>query len=294
LPVRAFNMTRKKSSLLGRYSTDLGRLISRQRAETALRTAAIESALANKAKSAFLATMSHELRTPLNAIIGFSDLLKQSDKIAISPEQAVEYASHISRAGHNLLGVVSDVLDISRIESGAFKLEKSLSNVGDLVADAADAVAELIAAKGQTLDVKVATGLPLIDFDYKRMRRVLGNLLSNASKFSPEGGQLVMVATTESSRDITIAVADNGIGMAQEQIDYALKPFAQLDSNYSRQQEGTGLGLPITKALIELHGGRLFLSSTPGVGTMAAFTLPRDAGDATLANQPKSFLFRRD
>ena len=292
--MRHFNIARKKNSLLGRYSTDLGRLISRQRAETALRAAAIESALANKAKSAFLATMSHELRTPLNAIIGFSDLLKQADKVSIPLEQTVEYAGHISRAGHNLLNVVSDVLDISRIESGAFKLEKSASDIGDLVADAADAVADAVAAKKQTLDVKVAPGLPPIEFDYKRMRKVLGNLLSNASKFSPDGGHLVMVATTESSRDITIAVADNGIGMTPEQMDYALKPFAQIDSNYSRQQEGTGLGLPITKALIELHGGRFFLSSTPGVGTMAAFTLPRDSGDAASTAQPKSFLFRRD
>jgi two-component system cell cycle sensor histidine kinase PleC len=292
--VRHFNFSHKKNSLLGRYSTDLGRLISRQRAETALRAAAIESALANKAKSAFLATMSHELRTPLNAIIGFSDLLKQAGQTPITPEQALEYAGHISRAGHNLLGVVSDVLDISRIESGAFKLEKSQSSVGDLVAHAADAIADAVAAKKQTLEVKVAPGLPLLEFDTERMRKVLGNLLSNASKFTPEGGHLVMVATAESSRDITIAVADNGVGMTPEQMGHALKPFAQVDSGYSRQQEGTGLGLPITKALIELHGGRLFLSSTPGVGTMAAFTLPRDAGDAALAAQPKSFLFRRD
>jgi signal transduction histidine kinase len=125
------------------------------------------------------------------------------------------------------------------------------------------------------------------------MRKVLGNLLSNASKFTPDGGHIVMVATTESRRDITIAIADNGIGMTPEQMDYALKPFAQVDSNYSRQQEGTGLGLPITRALIEMHGGRFFLSSTPGVGTMAAFTLPRDASDA-IPSQPKSFLFGRD
>jgi two-component system cell cycle sensor histidine kinase PleC len=292
--LRHFNISHKKNSLLGRYSTDLGRLISRQRAETALRAAAIESALANKAKSAFLATMSHELRTPLNAIIGFSDLLKQADTAPISLAQALEYAGHISRAGHNLLGVVDDVLDISRIESGAFKLDKSPSDIADLIADAADAIADAVKAKKQTLDVQVAPGLPMIDFDYKRMRKVLGNLLSNASKFTQEGGHLVLVATSESSRDITIAVADNGIGMTPEQIEYARKPFAQIDSNYSRQQEGTGLGLPITKALIEMHGGRLFLSSTPGVGTMAAFTLPRDTGDAALEAQPKSFLFRRD
>jgi signal transduction histidine kinase len=292
--VRHFNITHRKNSLLGRYSTDLGRLISRQRAETALRAAAIESALANRAKSAFLATMSHELRTPLNAIIGFSDLLRQMDKVAIPTTQAIEYADHISRAGHNLLNVVSDVLDLSRIESGAFELRKSAAVIADLIADAADEMAAIFAAKQQTLEVKVAPGLPDIDLDYKRMRKVLSNLLSNASKFTGEGGHIVLVATAESSRDITVAVADNGIGMTAEQVEHAFKPFSQVDSKYSRQQEGTGLGLPIAKGLVELHGGRFYLSSTPGVGTMAAFTLPREANDPAASSQPKSFLFRRD
>jgi two-component system, cell cycle sensor histidine kinase PleC len=291
--VRPNTSTRRKNSLLGRYSADLGRLISRQRAEMALRAAAIESALANKAKSAFLATMSHELRTPLNAIIGFSDLLKQANKVSIPLERSVEYAGHISRAGQNLLGVVSDVLDISRIESGAFKLEKSLADIGDVVLDAADAIKARIEFKRQTIEVKVASGLPPVEFDYKRVRQILANLLSNANKFTPESGHIVIVATTESSRDLTVAIADNGIGMTPDQLDLALKPFAQVDSQYARQQEGAGLGLTITKALIELHGGRLFLSSTPGVGTMAAFTLPRGAPDI-LDTQPKSFLFRRD
>ena len=120
--------------------------------------------------------MSHELRTPLNAIIGFSDLLKQADKISIPLEQSLEYAGHISRAGHNLLGVVSDVLDISRIESGAFKLEKSSADIGNAVLDAVDVIATKIKGKKQTIEIKVAPGLPLIEFDYKRMRKVLGNL----------------------------------------------------------------------------------------------------------------------
>ncbi|HEY5338828.1 MAG TPA: ATP-binding protein [Rhizomicrobium sp.] len=286
-------ITRRKKSLLGRYSADLGRLITRQRAEMALRAAAIESALASRAKSAFLATMSHELRTPLNAIIGFSDLLKQADKVSIAPQQSAEYAEHISRAGHNLLGVVSDVLDISRIESGAFRLERSPASIGDLVYDAAEAMQGRIASKKQTLEVKIAPDLPLVELDYKRVRQVLANLLSNANKFTAEGGHVVIVATTESSRDVTVAIADNGIGMTPEQVDHALKPFSQVDSQYARQQEGAGLGLTITKALIELHGGRLFISSTPGVGTMAAFTLPRVVPDGAADTQPKSFLFRR-
>jgi two-component system cell cycle sensor histidine kinase PleC len=142
--------------------------------------------------------------------------------------------------------------------------------------------------------VKIAPGLPYAEIDTSRIRKVIGNLLSNANKFTPDGGRIVLVATTESSHDLTIAIADTGIGMTQEQIAQALKPFAQVQSSYNRHQEGTGLGLTISKALIELHGGRMVISSTPDAGTMVAFTLPLAAADpAGVHNQPKSFLFRK-
>jgi two-component system cell cycle sensor histidine kinase PleC len=292
--VRQPSIYRRKNSLLSRYAADLGRLISRTRAETALRAAAVESALASRAKSAFLATMTHELRTPLNAIIGFSELLQQQDKIAIPQEQAVDYAGHIARAGHNLLGIVSDVLDVSRIESGAMKLDRVSVPLGEVVHAAVEVVEPQIAAKGQTLEVKIAPGLSDIEIDHVRIRKAIVNLLTNANKFTPEGGRIVVVATSESVRDLTVAVADTGIGMTPEQIQQALKPFAQVQSAYNRHQEGTGLGLTITKALVELHGGRLVISSTPDVGTMVAFTLPLAPPAArTDPNQPKSFLFRR-
>jgi two-component system cell cycle sensor histidine kinase PleC len=279
---------------LSRYAADLGRLISRTRAENALRAAAIESALASKAKSAFLATMTHELRTPLNAIIGFSELLTQADKISISKEQSIDYAGHIARAGHNLLGIVSDVLDVSRIESGALKLDRVQADINDVIDGAVEVARPGIEQKKQILEVKVAPGLPTVEIDTSRVRKAIVNLLSNANKFTPEGGRIVLVATTESSRDLTIAIADTGIGMTQEQIAQALKPFAQVQSEYSRQHEGTGLGLTITKSMIELHGGRMVISSTPDVGTMVAFTLPLMASDqAPNRNQPKSFLFRK-
>jgi len=291
--VRPPSIYRRKNSLLSRYAADLGRLISRTKAENALRAAAIESALASRAKSAFLATMTHELRTPLNAIIGFSELLAQADKVAITKEQSIDYAGHIVRAGHNLLGIVSDVLDVSRIESGALKLDRAAADLNDVIDGAVEIARPGIEQKKQILEVKVAPGLPSAQVDTSRIRKVLVNLLSNASKFTPDGGRIVLVATTESSRDLTIAIADTGIGMTQEQIAQALKPFTQVQSEYSRQQEGTGLGLTISKSLIELHGGRMVISSTPEVGTMVAFTLPLIAAQTAARNQPKSFLFRK-
>lgn len=292
--MRPPSIYRRKNSLLSRYAADLGRLISRTRAENALRAAAIESALASKAKSAFLATMTHELRTPLNAIIGFSELLVQADKISISKEQSIDYAGHIARAGHNLLGIVSDVLDVSRIESGALKLDRVQADLNDVIDGAVEIARPGIEQKKQILEVKIAPGLPYAEIDTSRIRKAIVNLLSNANKFTPDGGRIVLVATTESSRDLTIAIADTGIGMTEEQIAQALKPFAQVQSEYSRQHEGTGLGLTITKSMIELHGGRMVISSTPDVGTMVAFTLPLTASAQTPdRNQPKSFLFRK-
>jgi two-component system cell cycle sensor histidine kinase PleC len=292
--VRPPSIYRRKNSLLSRYAADLGRLISRTRAENALRAAAIESALASKAKSAFLATMTHELRTPLNAIIGFSELLTQADKISISQEQSIDYAGHIARAGHNLLGIVSDVLDVSRIESGALKLDRVQADLNDVIDGAVEIARPGMEQKKQILEVKIAPGLPSAEIDTSRIRKAIVNLLSNANKFTPEGGRIVLVATTESRRDLTIAIADTGIGMTEEQIAQALKPFAQVQSEYSRQHEGTGLGLTITKSMIELHGGRMVISSTPDIGTMVAFTLPLTANDQMPdRNQPKSFLFRK-
>lgn len=291
--MRAPSIYRRKNSLLSRYAADLGRLVSRTKAENALRAAAIESALASRAKSAFLATMTHELRTPLNAIIGFSELLAQADKVSISKEQSIDYAGHIARAGHNLLGIVSDVLDVSRIESGALKLDRTLADINDVIDGAVEIARPGIEQKKQILEVKVAPGLPYPEIDTSRIRKAIVNLLSNANKFTPDGGRIVLVATTESRRDLTIAIADTGIGMTEEQIAQALKPFAQVQSEYSRQHEGTGLGLTITKSLIELHGGRMVISSTPDVGTMVAFTLPLAAEQSGYRNQPKSFLFRK-
>ncbi|HEY1710846.1 MAG TPA: HAMP domain-containing sensor histidine kinase [Rhizomicrobium sp.] len=259
-------------SLLSQYSADLGQMISRHRAEKALRAAALESAYANRAKSEFIANMSHELRTPLNAIIGFSGII-ESLPATPANEKTIDYAGHISRAGSHLLDVINDILDISKIESGNFELACDEIAIHDVASGAAEMVRPRIAEKGQRLDVMLPERLPYVWADSRRLKQVLLNLLSNAHKFTPEGGRICLVATHDAN-GVTVGVTDTGIGMTEEQLRDALKPFMQVKSQYTRMQEGTGLGLPIAKALVEMHDGRFHVSSTPDAGTTVAFTLP--------------------
>ena len=242
----------------------------RTRHEQAMKAARAESELASHTKSAFLATMSHELRTPLNSIIGFSDVIaSQKD-----PKTA-EYAQHIGKSGRRLLDVVSDILDISKIESGSFVLNRQPADLAEIVDSAAEIMRDAIAEKQQMLDLRVPQGLPMLIIDAKRIKQVLVNLLSNASKFSPERGRIFLVARCNSDGGATVAVADTGAGMTPEQIAVALKPFGQVQGHLSRTQEGAGLGLPIARGLARQHGGDVFIESKPGQGTTVLLTLPR-------------------
>jgi len=265
----------QKSSLLSRYSHTLGELMLRRHTELAMQSARIEAESANRAKSAFLATMSHELRTPLNAIIGFSDLIKNMKMAPQDVESGRDYAGHISNAGRHLLEVVSDILDISKIESGTFALNLEPCNIGEIVESAVAMVSERIAAKQQRLQVRLPEqGLPDLAVDARRLRQILINLLSNAHKFTAERGQILVIAQKIRDGSITIAVADTGCGMDAEQLKVAMMPFGQVQSHYTRTQEGTGLGLPIARGLARQHGGDLRLESEPGSGTTAILTLP--------------------
>ncbi len=267
----------KKSSLLSRYSTNLGELMSRRHAEHALRAAKIESDMANRTKSEFLANMSHELRTPLNAIIGFADLMRHFATEGHDVEKSNEYASHIAVAGRHLLGIISDILDISKIESGTFMLNLEEHSLRELIDSSLILVRDRARAKGQMLEFKAASDLPVLLVDGSRMKQIFINLLSNAHKFTPEGGRIVVVAQRSGDGGATIAIADNGIGMTQEQVAVALTPFGQVQSSYSRSHEGTGLGLPMAAALVRQHGGEFHVSSQAGVGTTVVVTLPRPA-----------------
>ena len=262
-----------RDSLLSRYSDSLGELLMRRHNEQAMKAARAESELASRTKSAFLATMSHELRTPLNSIIGFSDVilsLKDAGKSA-------EYAAHIAKSGRRLLEVVSDILDISKIESGTFVLNRQPADLIDIVEAGVEVMRDTIAEKSQTLDLRLPRDLPMLSVDSKRIKQVLVNLLSNASKFTAERGRIILVAQRTPDGGATVAVADTGVGMSADQIATALRSFGQVQGHLSRTQEGTGLGLPIARGLARQHGGELHLESQPGAGTTVFLTLPPDA-----------------
>ena len=264
----------RRKTLLADYSTNLGELMSRRQSETALRSAKVESDMASRTKSEFLANMSHELRTPLNAIIGFSEFIQHIAASGKPSDKTGEYAEHIAGAGRHLLNIISDILDISKIESGTFSLATEMHDLRDLIDACTVLIEPRVREKKQVLDIMADPVLPSVPVDVRRFKQVLINLLSNAHKFTAEGGRIVLVATRTPDNGATIAVADTGIGMSKEQIDHAMTPFGQVQSSYARGHEGTGLGLPIAAALTKLHGGEFQIYSEPGKGTTVFFTLP--------------------
>jgi two-component system cell cycle sensor histidine kinase PleC len=264
----------KSASLLSVYTANLGQVMTRRRAESALRAAAIESALANRAKSEFLANMSHELRTPLNAIIGFGELIETLAPEKRSAGKPRQYAGYITQAGRHLLDVVNDILNISEIESGSFRVEAEPLDLKKVVTSAILLSQRRIDQKKQTIDVHIPATSPPVMADALRLKQILINLLSNASKFTPERGRLSVFADVDGVERMAIAVSDTGVGMTQDEIDRALQPFTQIRSAYTRNEEGTGLGLPIARALVLRHGGTFHVTSTPTVGTTVTFTLP--------------------
>lgn len=250
---------RKAPGLLARYSDTFGEIQLRKYTERAIRAARGEAELNSRSKSTFLSTMRHELRTPLNAVIGFSDLLRQPG--ATSASETSDYAEHIANAGGRLLNVVSDVLDMSRLESGSLVLDMSPLYISEVLEIAVENARPLFAAKQQPLDLRMNAGLPDVSGDSKRLRQIFANLLSNASKFTAEKARILVMAKPVKGGGVTIAIADTGVGMTDEQIALALKPFAQVQGYLSRTQEGAGLGLPLAMGIVRLYGGSLYLDS---------------------------------
>jgi two-component system, cell cycle sensor histidine kinase PleC len=195
----------KASGLLARYSDTFGEMQLRKYTERAIRAARAEAELNARSKSAFLSTMSHELRTPLNAIIGFSDLLRQPG--ATSPSETSDYAEHIANAGRRLLNVVSDVLDMSRLESGSLSLDPAPLAIGEVLEIAVENARPAFLAKQQSLDLRLEAGLPDISGDSKRLRQLFANLLSNASKFTGEKGRILVMAKAVKDGGVTISAA---------------------------------------------------------------------------------------
>ena len=271
-------------SLLLDYSETLGFMRFRRQSELALKAGRLEAELANRSKSEFLANMSHELRTPLNAIIGFSELIQHLD--ARNPAKSVEYAANISDAGRHLLAIISDILDISKIESGTSVPEFQTCNIAEVVEASALLLRERIDTKRQTLSVEMASDLPLLQVDQRRIRQIVINLLTNAHKFTPENGRITVVARRTGEGGVAVSVTDTGPGMTAEELQIAVKPFGQVRTGHMESHGGVGLGLPITIALARQHGGDLAFESTPGVGTTITLFLPPSPPDAAGTFRP--------
>lgn len=239
-----------------------------------LARAAARAEESSRLKSEFLATMSHELRTPLNAILGFSEILKSRLPQADSAETRREYADSIWTSGRHLLSIVDDVLDMSKVEAGEMALDRASFDPVRLLESCLRLVETEAEQQGVSLVSNIADELPEGYGDERRVRQVLINLLSNAIKFTPQGGRVSLWLGISPDGMLQFSVADNGIGIAPGNIAKVLTPFGQVETTYARRFGGTGLGLPIAKSLVEMHGGCFTLESALGEGTKVTFTLP--------------------
>jgi cell cycle sensor histidine kinase DivJ len=248
----------------------------RKAQESELLRARDEAESASRAKTQFLASMSHELRTPLNAIIGFSEILNRELFGALGEARYRDYARLIHESGEHLLHVVNDILDMSKIEAGKFKIVKEPFDVASLVNSCCDIMGHIAEQKSLSLKVDVETGIPELAADKRACKQMLLNVISNAIKFTEPGGW-VRVSARPVGSNVVFSVTDNGIGIADQDLPRLGSPFVQANSSYDRSHEGAGLGLSVVKGLARLHGGTIELTSTLGKGTTATITLPMDS-----------------
>lgn len=229
----------------------------------------------SQAKSAFLANMSHELRTPLNSIIGFSEILLEKTFGEMNEKQT-KYANNIYTSGKHLLTLINDILDLSKVEAGKIELKIEEFSLQEILTECQTLVKSLAGKKNIWLEVKIE-GISTIKADPVRFKQIMYNLFSNAIKFTPDKGRVDVTAKPVDEM-VQITVQDTGIGIAKEHYEKVFDEFQQIDSSYSKQYQGTGLGLPLTRKLVELHGGKIWLESEPGKGSTFTFTIPQGKG----------------
>ncbi len=241
---------------------------------------AVEATKANRAKSEFLANMSHEFRTPLNAVLGFSQLLEHKlDGPNADAHKA--HVGYIHEAGTHLLGLIDNILDLAKIEAGKFDPDFEILDTKEIVQSSL----QLVSSDAEKSGVKISTDWPLelppLFADERLLKQILINLLSNAVKFTPQGGTISVTISAADNGGTTIRVSDTGIGVKPADIPLVMEKFGQIDSSLSRHHNGTGLGLPLVKSFMELHGGELAFESQPNVGTVASLVFPGPQGAPT-------------
>jgi signal transduction histidine kinase len=249
--------------------------------EAKTKNAHLEIAVANAeaaslAKTEFLANVSHELRTPLNAIIGFSEIMQRELFGQLGHRNYREYTDAIVMSARHLLAVICDLLEMSRAEAGALTIEEAGVDLAEVVASCRQLLGETAKDKKLRLVVELPQALPHLWADKRLVKQMLLNLISNSIKFTPEGGTITVEARQAADGRFMLAVSDTGIGIAPKNFAKVLSPFGQVESAMNRSHEGTGLGLPLVKGMIERHGGTLELASELGQGTTVTLYFPRD------------------
>ena len=258
-------------------AVDFNSMAVRIRSDQEAMMSAVDAATAaDRAKSTFLANMSHEFRTPLNAIIGFSDAIQSEIAGPLNNERYSEYVRDINGSGEHLLNIVNDILDLSKIEAGKFELGDELIDLPAMLSSAIVLIRERVSRAKLAFVSDFAMDLPPVCGSEVKLKQVVLNLLSNAIKFTPASGTIELQARMVDQHTIEIRISDTGIGMREEDIGLALMPFSQIDNKLARSHEGTGLGLPLSRRLVELHGGTFTLASQPGKGTTVTIRLPID------------------
>jgi len=247
--------------------------------ESALIEARNVAQAASAAKSSFLAAMGHELRTPLNAVIGFAELIGGEMLGPVGKPEYRGYARDIEQSGRRLLAVINDILDIARSETGQLELMAEPVELARLFDRQRPEIERQCAAAGLVLEYIMPEPGQTIDIDSAKVQQIVANLVSNAVKFTPQGGTVSVMGRVRDDGEAEIVICDTGIGMRHEDIPVAMTPFAQLDNRLARRYEGTGLGLPLTRILVELHGGRMLIASQPDNGTMVTVRLPGRPAD---------------
>ena len=258
-------------------------ITDRKEAELAIVSAKEEAEVASRSKTEFLANMSHELRTPLNAIIGFSQVMADQHMGPLGSQRYVGYARDICTSAQHLLGIIGDILDVSKLEAGRVELDEEDTDLAIVIRDVMQLVGERARSLEVNIEIDVPPTLPRLRADSLKLKQVLLNLITNAVKFSEAGSRILLTARFDDA-GYRISVADEGIGMDEPEIETAVTRFGQVASPWSRRHPGTGLGLPLAIGLVELHGGQLHIDSKKGVGTTVTFSLPRErAVTATIA-----------